>query len=120
VNGLPLASLPGMRDGRVAVCLGTLLARAKRHVQPAVGHRRTDLDYGTQSIAYAIAQGQLAYYRLLAAQGEMQLTVRQPGDAGEDLGERDRGCKQLTAGSGSHSLDHVLRDGEDFISSDTT
>ena len=65
-RGHATTSLPEMCAGRVAVCLGTLLARAKRHVQPAVGHRRTDLDYGTQSIAYAIAQGQLAYYRLLA------------------------------------------------------
>jgi membrane dipeptidase len=66
-------SLPEMRAARVAVCLGTLLARAKRHVQPAAGHRRTDLDYGTQSIAFAMAQGQLAYYRLLAEQGEMTM-----------------------------------------------
>lgn len=72
-RGHATTSLPEMRSGRVAVCLGTLLARAKRHVQPAAGHRRIDLDYGTQSIAYAIAQGQLAYYRLLEAQGEMQM-----------------------------------------------
>ncbi len=65
-------SLPEMRRGGVGVCLGTLLARAKRHVQPAAGHRRIDLDYGTQSIAYSIAQGQLAYYRLLEQQGEIK------------------------------------------------
>jgi membrane dipeptidase len=72
-RGHATTSLPEMRAGRVAVCMGTLLARAKRHVQPAVGHRRTDLDFGTQSIAYAIAQGQLAYYRLLEQQGEMRM-----------------------------------------------
>ncbi len=72
-RGHATTSLPEMRTGRVAICLGTLLARAKRHVQPATGHRRTDLDYGTQSIAYAVAQGQLAYYRQLVAQGEMTM-----------------------------------------------
>jgi len=72
-RGHATTSLPEMRAGGVAVCLGTLLARAKRHVQPTAGHRRTDLDYGTQSIAYAIAQGQLAYYRLLAEQGAMTM-----------------------------------------------
>ena len=66
-------SLPEMRKAGVAVCLGTLLVRAKRHVQPPAGHRRIDLDYGTQSIAYAVAQGQLAYYRLLAEQGEIEM-----------------------------------------------
>ena len=70
--GTATTSLPEMRRGRVAVCLGTLLARAKRHVQPAGGHLRTDLDYGTQTIAYAISQGQLAYYKLLEQQGEIK------------------------------------------------
>ena len=78
-RGHATTSLPEMRKAGVAVCLGTLLVRAKRHVQPAAGHRRIDLDYGTQSIAYAVAQGQLAYYRLLAEQGEMQMI----GTAGE-------------------------------------
>jgi membrane dipeptidase len=72
-RGHATTSLPEMRKAGVAVCLGTLLVRAKRHIQPAAGHRRTDLDHGTQSIAYAVAQGQLAYYRLLCEQGEMQM-----------------------------------------------
>ncbi len=72
-RGCATTSLPEMRKAGVAVCLGTLLVRAKRHVQPAAGHRRIDLDYGTQSIAYAVAQGQLAYYRLLTEQGEMRM-----------------------------------------------
>lgn len=72
-RGHATTSLPEMRKGKIAVCLGTLLCRAKRHVQPAQGHRRIDLDYGTQSIAYAVAQGQLAYYRLLEQQGHMRM-----------------------------------------------
>ena len=72
-RGLATTSLPEMRRGRIAACQATVLARAKREVQPAAGHRRTDLDYGTQGIAYAIAQGQLAYYRLLEQQGAVKL-----------------------------------------------
>ena len=34
---------------------------------------RTDVDHGTQEIAYAAAQGQLAYYRVLEQQGEIRL-----------------------------------------------
>jgi len=81
-RGHATTSLPEMRAGRVAVCLGTVLARAKRHVQPVAGHRRTDLDFGTQQIAYAMAQGQLAYYRLLCQQGEMTMigTARELDD----------------------------------------
>ena len=65
--------LPEMRRGGVAVCLGSLVARTKRASQPTTGYRRTDLDYATQTLAYAVAQGQLAYYRMLAQQGEMAL-----------------------------------------------
>src|SRR5438477_4334049 len=53
-------ALPEMRQGSVAVCVGTLLARAKSDVQPTAGFRRVDLDYATQDITSSIAQGQLA------------------------------------------------------------
>jgi membrane dipeptidase len=53
----------------VGVCLGTLLARAKSSACPAAGFNRRDLDYRTQAIASAVAQGQAAYYALLAGQG---------------------------------------------------
>ncbi|HEX4142244.1 MAG TPA: membrane dipeptidase [Pirellulales bacterium] len=89
-RGHATTSLPEMRKAGVGVCLGTLLVRAKRHVQPAVGHRRTDLDYGTQSIAYAVAQGQLAYYRLLVEQGQMQMI----GTVGELDAHWQRWCRE--------------------------
>ncbi|MCC7083557.1 MAG: membrane dipeptidase [Pirellulales bacterium] len=75
-------SLPELRKAGIGICLATILARAKRHIQPAAGHRRTDCDYGTQSIAYAIGQGQLAYYRLLEQQDEMKMigTARELDD----------------------------------------
>ncbi|MFV2065736.1 MAG: dipeptidase, partial [Pirellulales bacterium] len=72
-RGRATTCLPEMRRAGVATCLATLMARTKPEVQPTGGHRRTDLDYATQEIAYAVAQGQLAYYRLLEQQGEAVL-----------------------------------------------
>ena len=54
---------PEMRRGEVAICLSTLLARC--HPKG----RETNLDYRTREIAYAAAQGQLAYYRALRQDG---------------------------------------------------
>ena len=72
-RGGATVSLPEMRRVGVAVCQSSISARAKREVQPVTGHRRIDLDYGTQRMAYAWAQGQLAYYRILEGQGEIKL-----------------------------------------------
>ena len=72
-------SLPEMRQGRIGVCLATILSRAKREVQPASGHLRCDLDFGTQEIAFATGSGQLAYYRILEEQGEL-FQIRTAGD----------------------------------------
>jgi membrane dipeptidase len=80
-------SLPEMRRGGVAVCLATLLCRALPESLPemdgnlgTIGDRRRgqvilreDLDYASQSIACAAAQGQLAYYRLLESQGQIRM-----------------------------------------------
>jgi membrane dipeptidase len=67
-RGHGTVTLPEMRRGGVAVCCGTFLTRAKRHIKPT---RRIDVDVATQEIAYATARGQLAYYQLLAEQGEI-------------------------------------------------
>lgn len=80
-------SLPEMRRGGVAVCLATLLCRARPTSLPgmdgnlgSIGERRRgkvilreDLDHANQAIACAAAQGQLAYYRLLEAQGHIRM-----------------------------------------------
>lgn len=80
-------SLPEMRRANVRVCLPTLLCRARPSDLPetygvigGVGNRsrgeiilREDLDYANQTIACAMAQGQLAYYRLLEEQGRLRL-----------------------------------------------
>ena len=68
--GCGTVTLPEMRRGGVAVCVGTLLVRTKRQVN---GSLRTDLDFRTQEIAYALAQGQLAYYRLLERLGHVRM-----------------------------------------------
>ncbi len=72
-RGRGTVTLPEMRAGRIGVCLGTVLARAKPDVCPAAGFNRRDLDFRTQTLAYAMAQGQLAYYRALEQQGHLRV-----------------------------------------------
>ncbi len=71
-RGRGTVTLPEMRIGRIGVCLATLLARAKPHVCPAGGFNRRDIDFRTQPMAYAMAHGQLAYYRALEQQGYLR------------------------------------------------
>jgi membrane dipeptidase len=72
-RGRSTTSLPEMRRGGVAVCLATIIARAKSESQPTDGHQRRSIDYPTQEIAYAAGQGQLAYYRWLEREGELSM-----------------------------------------------
>ncbi len=65
-RGMNTVALPEMRRGQVAVCLATVLARAS-----GLGEER--LDYPNQEIAHAMAQGQLAYYRLLESEGKVRM-----------------------------------------------
>ena len=71
-------SLPELRRGEVFVCLATVLARANPKGKDPM------IDFRTQEIAYAVAQGQLAYYKLLEDQG----LVRMLGD-GAALAEHE-------------------------------
>jgi membrane dipeptidase len=54
-----------MSRGEVAICLATVLARSSGLNEPL-------LDYGSREIASAMALGQLAYYRILEAQGYLR------------------------------------------------
>jgi membrane dipeptidase len=72
-RGNATVSLPEMRRGRVALCLGTLLARAPRPPAPRARFAPGDLDHRSQDMAYAAAAGQLAYYRALEARGEVKI-----------------------------------------------
>jgi membrane dipeptidase len=75
--------LPEMRRGAIAVCQGVVFARTNRNARPVTEeYLRTDYDYLTQSMAYAIAQGQLAYYRQLEAEGQMKI-LRTPRELDE-------------------------------------
>jgi membrane dipeptidase len=65
-RGQGTVALPELRKGRVAVCFATLLARSTGRIEPNV-------DYLSPLQAYAVAQGQLAYYRALDELGEVRL-----------------------------------------------
>jgi membrane dipeptidase len=65
-RGTNTVSFPEMRKGEVAVCLATLLARSNPK-------GKTMLDFRSQEIACAMAQGQLAYYRILEDQGSLRM-----------------------------------------------
>ncbi|MEX0886263.1 MAG: membrane dipeptidase [Phycisphaeraceae bacterium] len=72
-RGIATVTLPELRRCGVAAVVATLIARAKPWVDPARRIGRMDLDYPDARMAYAAAQGQLAYYRLLEAQGELRI-----------------------------------------------
>lgn len=83
-RGRATTCLPEMRRAGIVVCQGTLLCRAKPGLRRPEGHARTSLDFPTQSIAYAAARGQLAYYELLAEQGEIRF-IRTSNDLDDHL-----------------------------------
>jgi membrane dipeptidase len=61
-RGLNTVALPEMRQGRVGLCVATLLARS-------TGRTAHNIDYGSVTQAQAVARGQLAYYRALEGEG---------------------------------------------------
>jgi len=65
-RGANTVCFPEMRKGEVAICLATVLARASGLKEPLV-------DYPNQQIASAMAQGQLAYYRIMEGQGQLRM-----------------------------------------------
>ena len=65
-RGQGTVALPEMRQGRVALCFATLLARS-------TGRAIQNIDYSSPYQAYAVAQGQLAYYLALHEAGKIRL-----------------------------------------------
>jgi membrane dipeptidase len=59
-------AFPEMRQGRIAHCFATVLARSTGHPVPHV-------DYASPTQSYGVAQGQLAYYRALEREGHVRL-----------------------------------------------
>lgn len=93
-------AFPEMRKGEVAISLATVLARAKGVVIEKVDSKLAHvgfvgdsrLDYQNQEMAYAVAQGQLAYYRVLEAEGQVRMIADWPSlevhlDSWRDAGE---------------------------------
>ncbi len=70
-RGTAAVSLPEMCKGHVGLAMVTVLARAKPWVMPDRQPARTNGDWPHESMAYAIAQGQLAYYRYLQQQNKV-------------------------------------------------
>jgi membrane dipeptidase len=64
--GRGTVAFPEMRKGQVAVCIATLIARVQKPGNPLPGFRAPE-------IAFAAAQGQLAYYRMLEEQGVLRM-----------------------------------------------
>jgi len=65
-RALGTVALPEMRQGKIALCFATILARSTGRTLPQI-------DYGSPAQAYGIARGQLAYYRALEAQGHIRI-----------------------------------------------
>jgi membrane dipeptidase len=68
-RGRGTVALPELRQGRVAVCFATTLARSTGRPEPHI-------DYLSPAQAYATAQGQLAYYRALERDGHIRILRR--------------------------------------------
>lgn len=65
-RALNTVALPEMRAAHMALCFATLLARS-------TGTPVANVDYGSSVQAFAAARGQLAYYRVLEAQGVIRV-----------------------------------------------
>lgn len=61
-------TFPELRRGDVGLCIATVLARVQRGGSPGAG-----TGFRTHEIAYAVAQGMLAYYRQLERMGVCRL-----------------------------------------------
>ncbi len=72
-RGQATVSLPAMRRAEIAVCFATLLARARPQAALAKEQPRTSIDHINQDAAYAIAQGQLAYYQRMETRGLVKI-----------------------------------------------
>ena len=66
-RGNSTVSLPQMREGGIAVCFAAVLYRTSRAWRTG-----SNMDASAQSITYAQARGQLAYYELLESQDELR------------------------------------------------
>ena len=88
-RGRATTTLPEMRRGNIALCLGTLIARVPHSGSPRF--EAGDLDFRVADMAHAAALGQLSYYQALEARDEVRL-IRTRAELDEhwsDQGDRD-------------------------------
>ncbi len=86
-RGIATVSVDELRRGGCGVVLSTVIARAKPWVK-ATRENIHDFDWPAPSMAYAVAMGQLAYYRLLESQGHLRL-IMDAGSLKRHLAEWD-------------------------------
>lgn len=65
-RALGTVALPEMRKGGIALCFATLLPRS-------TGRQEYGIDYPSRTQSYAVAKGQLAYYRALESEGHLKI-----------------------------------------------
>jgi membrane dipeptidase len=80
-------TLPEMRKAEMGVCLATVIDRTARPNSPSTGSAH-------QEISYAKAQGQLAYYRVLEAQGKVRILTDWPSLDAHWKGWQARGAQE--------------------------
>jgi len=88
-RGQGTVALPDMRQGNVALCFATLLARSTGHAEPHI-------DYLSPLQAYAAAQGQLAYYHALSESGEARL-IKDIRELNEHIAEWEKWENKIRA-----------------------
>ena len=99
-RALNTVTLPDMTRGHVAVCCATLLARC-------TGVPVLDIDYATPQQTYAIAQGQLAYYKAMHHAGHLRVLTT-AGELDAHIAEWENWEKEDTAGSPPPPLGCVI------------
>lgn len=74
-RGNATVTFPEMREGRIGLCLGTLLARSGPQHKRQSRYQRVDLDYTNQIGAYAAAHAQRSCYSWWEQQHEIFLVT---------------------------------------------
>jgi membrane dipeptidase len=103
-------SFPELRSANVPVCVATLLSRSGPDKPKRTQSKRVDLDYTEQRLAYAHAQGQLAYYRLLESEGHLRiLKTRKDLKAHWDAWQKDSAKTPIGIILSMEGADPILR-----------
>lgn len=71
-RGIATVSVDELRQGGCGIVLSTVIARSKPWVK-ATRENIHDFNWPDPSMAYSVAMGQLAYYRLLETQGHLRI-----------------------------------------------